>query len=214
MSVVISLLHRAGEPVPFELDGIRYSLAVPSVLGAVQWRRAIVALGGRQVGPLALMLKLREAVVNTLLPEAEHEAQRAEWLALVDAQVERVRAMLDAARNASRDAEGFGQALFAVEAGEDDALRAIGGSARLLAASDADSVADAEVFWDLPGIAGARLFLLGWERIGEGDPLPALKRTRAGLDEAALAEVPQHHLAQLGLAIDRLTRPDDSQRKN
>jgi hypothetical protein len=213
--VVISLRHRAGEPVPVDIDGISYTLAVPSVLGAVQWRRAIVALGGRQVGPLALMLKLREAVINSLLPEAEHAAQRAEWLALVDAQVARVRAMLDAARNASRDAEGFGQALFAVEAGEDAALRAIAAAARQLDAGYADAMADAEVFWDLAGIAGARMFLMGWSRIeGEGDPLPPLRRTRAGLEEAALAEIPQHHLAPLGLAIDRLTRPDEAARKN
>lgn len=208
------LLHRAGAPERFEFDAIRYSLAVPSVLGAVQWRRAIAALGGRNVGPLSLMLKLREAVVNTLLPEEEHAAQRAEWLVLVDAQIERVRAMLDAARKASTDPEAFGQALFAVEAGQDDALRAVADSARLLDGAYAEAIADSEVFWDLAGIAGARLFLLAWERDGEGPALAPLKRTRAGLAEESLAAIPPHHLAHLGLQVDRLTRPDEAARKN
>lgn len=219
LSSVTSLLHRAGEPVRFDYDGIAYALAVPSVLGAVQWRRAIAARGGRKIGMLGLVLALRQAVARTLMADAE-AADRDAVLAQVDAQVERVRGMLDAARAVATDPDAFVAAQQAVAAGEDEAMRGLHRSALLLDADYAAVVGDEEVFWDIAGIEAARMFLVDWARDdthpawASMPPVQDLARERGQLSETSLASIPPHHFAALGVQLDTMTRPAEAERKN
>jgi len=205
----------SNEPERLELglesDRRVYLLKPPSVYERVKFRRAVSAAGGRLHGQLSLIEALGRAVVE-LMAESPPEARDA---VLAKIEAHRVKAVecMEAARALQFEESEDTRRAFAA------AAAALAESGRGLVVIEAEAVgahpayaqmvADDAVYWEIAGIEGARLFLMGWEGI-----TGKFARNAGGLSEASLAAISQGDFAVIGAKIESLCRVSETQRKN
>jgi hypothetical protein len=199
------------EPQKLELgpDDARrvYWLTPPKLHERNQWRRAILANGGKRHGRLAL-LDIMAAGVAALMEGEPPEI------------IEALLAKIGRARQSTLDW------IAAINEGEPDADIAVlfdqsEAAMRDLAAIEEECVAhwppyaaalaDDATYWPTAGIEGARIFLTGWEGLEDA---PRFKRSRLGVADELLAVIPEQDHGPIGLFLDRLARVTEPERKN
>lgn len=175
-----------------------YWLKRPVLHERANWRRATAACGGKFNGTDALLDLLGEGIRQLMTGQPE------EIVGALLGKIDKQRAAVAAWRGALDDQE-LGRA--AAEGMRE--LSTIEAEVIAQWPAYATAVGDDAAYWQIAGIEAARLFLVKWEGFaGE------LKRTRAGVDDECLAEIPENDFALIGMFADRLSRVRDAERKN
>lgn len=239
----MTLLQHPNSPERLECgpenDRRIYHLASPSVLARAQWRKAVVAAGGMQYGPRAMLAALRDGVAE-ILAEAPEEA-RAAIIARLDRHCELLDALADAVTSPRSPphpelGEGGGEGRGGGKIGDagadahaeesSTASATVRAAFAALVASEkslttielsiaegypryAAMLAADRAYDELAGIVGARMFLVAWEGFSD-----AVVKDRSGVTEACLAQIPEEDFRQLGMKLRVMTRLSPEQRKN
>ena len=189
------------EPEKLELgpeDSRRiYWLKRPVLHERANWRRAVAACGGKFNGTQALLDLLADGVRHVM------DGHPVEIVDAVIAKVERQREAVKAWAEKSDDKD----LAKAVASGVRD-LVTIESEVIARFAPYATAVGDDAAYWAIAGIEAARAFLVKWEGIDF-----ELKRTRAGVDDSCLEQIPENDFAFIGMFADRLSRLRDAERK-
>jgi len=176
-----------------------YWLKRPVLHERANWRRATAACGGKFNGPDELLSIMADGVRQ--LMEGKPEEIVDALLAKIERQRERVLKWRESPRGDNEAAREMR-----------DGMREIGTiESEVLAAypAYASAVGDDAAYWQIAGIEAARLFLVRWE----GFEIE-LRRTRAGVDDSCLAEIPEGDFAMIGMFADGLSRLREAERKN
>lgn len=189
------------EPEKLELgpDGARrtYWIKRPVLHERANWRRSTAACGGKFNGTDTLLGLLENGVRELMQSQPEE---------IVDAlvrKIERQREALAAWRSNFSDES-------LAKAAQDGLQELATIEAEVLANYPlyATAVGDDAAYWQIAGIEAARLFLVKWDGFGV-----ELKRTRAGVDDECLAEIPENDFPFIGMFADGLSRVRESERK-
>src|SRR5262245_49267170 len=187
----------SNEPEKLEIGPRVYWLKYPVLHERAQWRRAIAACGGKFNGTEALL---------DLLSDGVRALMRTTPVDVLDAvlrKIERQREKVIAWRN------HFDDEALAREAQE--GMRELSTiESEVIAAwpTYATAVGDDAAYWQIAGIEASRAFLVKWE----GFPVE-LERSRAGVSDECLGEIPENDFALIGMFADRLSRVRESERK-
>jgi len=191
----------SNEPEKLEIgpEGARrvYWLKRPVLHERAQWRRAIAACGGKFNGTEALL---------DLLADGVRALMRTTPVDILDAvlrKIERQREKVIAWRD---DFDDEARAREAQEGMRD--LSTIEAEVIANFPAYATAVGDDAAYWQIAGIEAARAFLVQWQGFAVD-----LKRSRAGVDDECLAEIPENDFALIGMFADRLSRVRESERK-
>lgn len=188
-----------------------YWLKRPVLHERNSWRRSITAAGGRFNGQIGLLNILSNGV--NVLMEASEAPVREAVLGLIEAQKENVKAWSDAARSLPDDpTQEERENLMALGKACADGAEALTVVHREVMAGYpqyAAAVSDDGAYWEIVGIEAARFFIVKWE----GLDVP-LKRTRAGVADECLAEIPESDFPAIGMFADRLSKVTERERKN
>jgi hypothetical protein len=188
-----------------------YLLKIPALLERAKWRSAIARAGGRYHGQIALLDCLRDGVATLMKDSPE---------ALVGALLGRIEKHRDNLLGVHVSAMAMGEAATDEDrAAFQAAIERLGESGRDLAVVEmevvqnypryAAMVADDQIFWQIAGIEGARLFLQGWEGIDA-----PFRRLANVIADAVLENIPEDDLSAIGRKLDELSRLSDRTRKN
>src|SRR5262245_8160607 len=167
-----------------------YWLKKPVLHERANWRRATAASGGKFNGTDTLLDLMSEGVRKMMV------GQDQQIVDAVLAKIERQRERVAAWREASVDDSAASKTL-------QDGLRDLAViESEVLAGYPpyASAVGDDASYWQIAGIEAARLFLVKWE----GFELELI-RTRIGVDDASLSEIPESDLSVIGMFADRLS---------
>ena len=184
-----------------------YWLTPPALHARTQWRKAILANGGKRHGRVGMLDIMAEGV------KALMDGEPAEIVDALVAKIGRAREATAAwfkALNDGQPSEETG-ALFRASEEAMHELQTIEEEAVSHWPPYAAALADEATYWQTAGIEGARLFLTAWEGLKGA---PKLKRNRLGVHDESLAAIPEGDHAQIGLFLDRLTRVTEPERKN
>lgn len=198
------ILRDPKRPITFRPreDGPTYLLRVPAVADRARYRHAARAEGARFWPQLQLAALARTAVAKLLdgQPEALGEANAA-----LDAYTARLEAALERRKtDQSEAAIGEYRAAIAFPADLAEILTATADRDRALAAAFADN----GVYWLIAGTVAARLFLVGWDGLGE------FRRDLRGPDEATLAQIPSGDFEAMALEIEGRLEPSEARLGN
>jgi hypothetical protein len=185
------------QPVEFKPAEVTYYLRAPTVADRARFRHAVAAQGSKRWSFFELVGAVRKAIAG-LAATGEVEADYDAWLALLDGYRERVSEAAAAMRaensQAARDA--FMAALTAPA--EVEPLVRL---ARDTSAEVAGLLADNALHDLVAGTEAARMFLVGWDGLGR------FGRGPTGATDAALWQVPESDLVEIGRKVAELLEP-------
>lgn len=198
----MSIVLDPAEPVAFRSrdDGPTYHLRVPLVKDRAKYRHAIRAAGGRQWTNLQLMAMARKAL-DQILPGEEGDAGRV----LIDAYCEGLNAAIDKRRQGQSeetDAELIAAVTISGELAE--IVNAIAERDQALANASADN----GVYHLIAGQEAARMFLIGWDGLGE------FKRGLNGPTEATLAQITSYDFERIAQKVEEMIEPQEARMGN
>lgn len=209
------ILNDPKTPVKFQPEEnveIFYWLKVPTVSDRVRFKHAVRAEGGKVWSEIQ-MLDMLEQGIRAVLNEEEDQYKVEEYVADIIAHKKQIESVLADYRQGP--AEGVDVNLM-------EYLQDL--SARMVAPKKikeieriilehyepyASMVADREVYMEISGLVAARMFLVGWEGINT-----PFKRTRMGVSDEMLMNVPPVHLSLMGAHIQSLMEPEVGRLKN
>lgn len=193
-----------------EGEQVAYRLKVPTVMDRAAFEREIALRNGRQHHPLAKLSALRAGVV-AIFDGQESEAAT-ETLAQIDDYAAELGGFYEQVRSGAFQGEEGQEAFAAAIERQGEFERALVEVADIVAEAYppfARMRADDAVYPRIQGIAAAKLFLVGWEGI-----VTKCDRGLAGLSDASLARIPDHHLVEIGMEVRRLSRVTEDEGKN
>lgn len=212
-------LAKPGDRLPFtpfdqlvkpEETRVVYFFRVPSVADQARFERAIAEAGGREWTWFQLLAALRDGVKELLPDEADPERVSVlDELAAIEAEVEAAIVLIrDPSILADDDARAsaidrWRAAFHSPRLATIEALTA--SSYPRLAAMQADNRLVAKV----RGLVACRMFLAGWQN------MPGkIRKGLAGVDDATLRQIPDHHRAAIGAWCETLFGPTETEAGN
>jgi hypothetical protein len=200
------------EPVEFQPrpDGPKLFLRVPEVHERPTWRKEIRRMKGRYWSHLDLAESLKAGIDAVLKTPDETDAEREErerWLGYVEEYKADIRAALDRWA-AEKSDEADKQWREAVKMRPE--LEAVGEHIAAEYEPFNDRLSDNESFREISGMAGFKLYCVGWE----GEKLPEFHRGRNGPDQNLMRYLQPGDYVALSFKIDSLFGPDEQQAKN
>lgn len=202
-------------PERLEVGARAYFLKPPTTTERVKWRRSVAAAGGRKHNQMQLLAAMQDGV--TALMADDHPDVRQAVLDKIEKHRANIMDVGTAAAAGTYDDIATKPDDVRAELGA--GLQRISDSGKALATIEAAvldgypryaaMISDNQVYGEVAGLEGARLFLVDWEGF-EGKP----ERTTGGLVEASLAAIPEGDLAAIAEKVEQLTRVSDAKRKN
>lgn len=208
----------ADPAAPIAVDiagGGRYWLRVPTVADRASYRRAVAAANGVRHPLGTLLRELRRGIVG--MAEAEGAPPPEAAIAAVDAQLERLEDLATQARAGTLEDEEHGQALAAAAellADGAEALEPIAALVRRHWMPYREMLADNEVYVGIASLEAARLFVIGWEKIGKLEDRAPMPFGPLGMPETLLRRIPELHLPIILAAADGAFAPSEAEAKN
>ncbi len=209
---VVDLVPADQEGLP-EGERITYHLRVPTLYERIAYRRAVAEKGGHEHKPLDLLRCLRRGVAE-LMEESENTEAREFILAAIDEQEAGLLGFYRRVRDREFDLatdEGLQAFVEAAKATERTGARLaeIASQVQRGYPPYGAMMGDLEVYAEIAGIEGARLFLEGWQGLG-----PDFRRARLGVPDELLEAIPPPHFAVIAAKVADLMRPSEAAEKN
>jgi hypothetical protein len=207
------LVSKPGTPEWFSVPNTdrKYALRVPSHADRIRYRRALAVEGIEFHSPISLCNALLMAAMR-IMAESPEEAKLG-----VRARIERQRGAIVAYAEAlGEEGGGAAEAVASARKELQEASDGVDTLAREIRDHDpryAAMAADASVYWESAGLEAARMFLCGWEGIGEEFPEPKGQGEKI-IPEAALEAIPAEDLALIGIRFDAMMALSRARRKN
>lgn len=191
---------------------VAYRLRVPSVWDRTRYRGALGAHGVRSHSVVPMLDAMAQGV-RAIYGDADSAAKDAHLDVIAQYRAEAValgQRLLDGSIDVASEE---GRAAFTESMGrQQDLDQALADVAEIVAQGYppyAQMRADNASFALGRGVVAAQMFLVGWENV----PRP-FARTDAGVPEALLAQLPEHHLIAIGAEVERLMAPTEPEAKN